>query len=685
MKIEDVFIRLKPMMGKKLDAIWREYIISDPKTQRLIENELRLKLAKNYKSSFEERIILLEPPENNISKGDYHLGDVFYGDKKVGSFGLKEDEIIQHTAIFGRSGSGKTNIAYLLILEFIRKRKPFLIFDWKRSYRDLLSLKQCRDLEIFTVGRNTWPFKFNPLIPPPGTPAEVWLKKLIEIINHVYVGRQGLATLLRKAIDKVYQDYGIYSGQFDQYPTFQDIGALLKQRKTKSRETSWMLTAQRAISEMCFGSFGEVLNTRSTDSFEKLLERNVVLELDALSDTDKTFLIETMLLWVHHYRLGQRDKEKFKHAILIEEAHHILLKKKQEMSGQETITDIILRESREEGEAIILLDQLPSLISMPALANTYCTIAMNLKLRSDLNVISAAMNMNSAKTKHLGEIDVGWGIVKLQGRYPRPFLVKFPLLKIKKGSVSDDDVEKHGIKKMPLPEFLKFGNRISSDLFEKLSSHVSTGNKAISIPNKPSKEVSTPSPLSDKLPVLGEKELEFLGDVYTYPYDKLSDRYLRLGHSWRSGNLLKNSLLSHNFIMLFPIKLPTGQIKLVELTDKGHKAICKQNKKGNRPGGLEHEYWKHRVAEHYKSKGYKVKKEYPIGEGKTVDVAAVKNGEKIAIEVETGKSDAEGNIRKCLDYGFEKVVCFVLYEKNISLKRMIKSTNNVNLMNPKVL
>jgi len=91
-----------------------------------------------------------------------------------------------------------------------------------------------------------------------------------------------------------------------------------------------------------------------------------------------------LLLWLHHYRLGDGKREDFKHAIIIEEAHHVLLKSKQEAMGEETITDIILREIRELGESIILIDQHPSLISKPALGNTYTTIAMNLKHRDDV-------------------------------------------------------------------------------------------------------------------------------------------------------------------------------------------------------------------------------------------------------------------------------------------------------------
>jgi predicted RecB family endonuclease len=62
------------------------------------------------------------------------------------------------------------------------------------------------------------------------------------------------------------------------------------------------------------------------------------------------------------------------------------------------------------------------------------------------------------------------------------------------------------------------------------------------------------------------------------------------------------------------------------------------------------------VAERYRAAGYAVEEEVPLGEGKAVDLVATKNGKRIAIEIETGTSDAEGDARKCREAGFDEVV-----------------------------
>ncbi|MBM3300964.1 MAG: DUF87 domain-containing protein, partial [Deltaproteobacteria bacterium] len=162
-------------------------------------------------------------PLAHVAAGEYPLGMVYYANREFHPFGLREDELIQHIGIFGRSGCGKTNVGMALVLSFLRKKKPFLIFDWKRNYRDLLSLPLAEDVLVFTVGRNIAPFHFNPLIPPAGTSPSVWLKKLIDIMAHAYFLGEGCAFLLQKAFDAVYREFGVYSGQIERWPTMADV------------------------------------------------------------------------------------------------------------------------------------------------------------------------------------------------------------------------------------------------------------------------------------------------------------------------------------------------------------------------------------------------------------------------------------------------------------------------------
>ena len=645
MKIEDIFHKLKPLAGKDIDLLWQEYILADPKTRKTIEDSLRIILAQNLNQTFEEKDILLEPPPQDIAQGEYPLGMVYYGREGFHPFGLREREWVQHVGVFGRSGSGKTNTAFIVVLNFLRKGKPFLVFDWKRNYRDLLSLVG-KEILVFTVGRDISPFYFNPLRPPSKTPPTIWLKKIIEIMCHSYFLGEGVAYLLQKAIDSLYREYGVYEGS-ETYPNLSDVRDWLYSYKAKGREASWMDSAVRAVGVLCFGEVGRVFNQRADMPLDKLLEKNVILELDALTNSDKTFFIESLLLWIHHYRMSQKERERFKHAIIIEEAHHILLRRKQEIMGEEAVTDIILREIRELGEAIVLIDQHPSLISKPALGNTYCTIAMNLKHRSDITMIAESLLLDTNKARYLGKLETGFAMVKLQGRWFEPFLVRFPLVRIKKGSVTDERLK-----------------RFMAGFWEEMG--VFREEKGILESKGQVKEVFRAVRGEGKKEGISPIEKALLRDIIDNAFSSTSERYERLGLNSYQGNKAREALLNKGLIEVKDLPIPKGRIRLLRLTEKGHEAARSLGLNPNpshRKGGIEHEYWKRRIAEHYRKRGYRVIMEYPLGRGKSVDLVAKKDGKSLAIEIETGKSEAVYNIKKNLKAGFDGVIVVALNKR----------------------
>ena len=68
-----------------------------------------------------------------------------------------------------------------------------------------------------------------------------------------------------------------------------------------------------------------------------------------------------------------------------------------------------------------------------------------------------------------------------------------------------------------------------------------------------------------------------------------------------------------------------------------------------------HQYWKDHYCRLYAGQGYRVTWEAPRGRGRT-DVLAERASESVAIEIETGKSDAVHNVRQDLLAGFGRVL-----------------------------
>jgi hypothetical protein len=687
MKIEDVFYKLRPIWGRRLDLLWQEYLVADPPLRKTIEKVLRVQLARELGETFESEQVLLKPPPQELAHGEYPIGSIHYGPNRYYEFGLREHEFIQHIGIFGRSGSGKTNLAYLVLKGLAQAGKPFLVFDWKRNYRDLLVKEEFAGTVVLTVGRDIVPFRFNPLIPPPGTAATVWLKKLIEVMCHAYFLGEGVSVLLLRAIDALYRQCGLYEGEPRACPTIADVRDWLSAYGPKGRERGWMESAVRAVETLCFGEVGSVLNEPPFFDIPRLLDRQVILELDALVNADKTFLIESLLLWIHHYRLAQEQRETFKHAVVIEEAHHILLRKKQEATGEETVTDVLLREIRELGESIMCLDQHPSLISKPALGNTYATFAMNLKHRGDIAMIQDSLLLDAEQASYLGRLEVGWAIVRLQGRWFWPFLVKVPHVDIDKGAVTDARLKAIAA---------GGGNDLSLllDGSKSVSGVISTKDSS-SRPKTPSSDAVPSIPASDKgkgesKPTKSGKvctiglttnEYRLLGDIWQNATLGTVERYKRLGLSISMGNRLQHSLYFKGLISSLFICLPRGRKKVFVLTEKGQKMIGISTGLSQRHGGLEHQYWVKALAEHLAAEGHEVTIEAPIGEGKTVDIVASRDGKRIAYEVETGASDVQANIRKCQETGFDEiVVAFTSAQARDRLPGNLTDSNSVRLV-----
>lgn len=540
MRVRDLCQRLRPVLGKQIDDIYTAYCLEDAEGKAQIEAYLEALTAQNLPVGLDTSTMELLPPTQEQAQGDYPLGMVHYAGKALYPFGLRENEWIQHVAILGRSGAGKTNIGFLILQELKRHSKPFLLFDWKRNYRDLLSLPEFQDVEVYTLGRNVAPFTFNPLIPPEGTNPRTWLKKLNEIIAHAYCLGNGVLYLLQQAVDAVYEKAGVYDGTVEKFPTFKDVLLEARQMDTRGRESGWLSSTLRALSTLCFGDMDKLLNSDNNRSMDHVLDKSVILELDALSQSDKIFFVQAAMLYIHHKQMKDEKREEFQKSIIIEEAHHVLSDERRSLVGGQSMMDIIFREIREMGISLVLLDQHPSKISLSALGNTNCTIALNLKHRSDINAMAQCMLLDKEKDI-LGTLPIGQAVVKMQNRIPYPFQIKIPEFNIKKGRITDTYIQTH--MKHIAPAIPEEDFRLPKEMKNSPNPHSSDFDNSLT--------------------------LTFLNDIQQYPDSGIANRYKRLEISVRQGQKLKSKLLTEGLITECDEITNIGRLKMIEITEKG--------------------------------------------------------------------------------------------------------------------
>lgn len=636
--IEDLFAKLAPVIGEeKMDRLWLLYQTeTNLDRRRELEGIIHSLASKHLNENYQKNKILLPPPATTTDEG-FLMGTIYYGEEPRQQFVLSEQELLFHCGVFGSTGSGKTNLGFLLIKQFIEKGLPFFIFDWKRNYRDILATDWAgrQSITIYTVGRDIVPFSFDALAAPPGTDNEIWENRVLDILSHSHFLGHGVRYLLRNTLNTT-EDHS-FGGLYNSLAKLRAIG----------RRRQWLDSAIRAVGDLTLGNIGQVFSNDKNISLAAIFNKYIVFELDALPDDAKTFFIETILAWLHQYRLNQPSREVAKHAIVIEEAHHVLLKRKDYHVEQESTMDIIFREIRELGEALIIFDQHPSLISKPALGNTGTTLLMRLKHADDVRAGADAVLLKMNERDYLGQLQTGWAIVKTPN-ITKPFLIKIPHVAIPKGTISDEALRQ----------------RIRG------YSHADD----VILPPDTTKPDIRPLPEEDKGELnnkehLTEPELAFMKDILAYPTAAIVERYTRLNLSAHTGNRTKEYLRERQLIQEFSIPNGKGAIKVLQITGDGSALLLAAGVDirglnfSQRLGGPEHRYWVNRIADELKDRGCNVQKEYATGDGHFIDIVAEKNGKKIGIEVETGKSNVAHNIHKSDGSDIQTVIVIATSEK----------------------
>jgi len=439
--------KLVPILGKEsADRLNRAYLVGDEEVRkRIFELVDTTRAAVMSNPDLKGAVLTEPPPKDAFIEGELTIGDIIYGRKKMAPMRMSKDSLLMHMGIFGSSGYGKTNISYNLIETLSNEDVPVIIFDFsKRNYKDLLSTKLKDKIDIYTIGRDVSPFRFNPLVPPPGIMKSQWIKEFSEIFDHAYWllggGRHVILKALSVAFDEITQ------------PRLIDLKNQLSEHGNSSlpaRERNWLATAERPLESLCFKELGEVFDVDEGVMPSEFFKpgRITILELDALDTNDKSFLIEITLQWIRDWLLMQGEKEKLKGVVILEEAHHVLNREKSKRLGSETVMDLIFREVRELGLGMVYLDQHPSMVSYPALGNTSNQIYMNLGLdtmhSSDVQDATNMLGLDyDDQGVYLRRIPVGQGFMICRASsFTYPFTISFEKFDMIKGCVTDDQIK----------------------------------------------------------------------------------------------------------------------------------------------------------------------------------------------------------------------------------------------------
>ena len=481
--VEDICVKLRPIYGKKVDDLYLRYAMADSKEEKDEMMQVFNALYHKNLSALLDRSVLLEPPKKDLVAGEYPLGTVSYADKKLYDFSLREKDFARHICISGMSGSGKTTFAFQILRNFMKKDKPFFVFDWKKSFRPLLL--EDKNMMCFTVGDENVSnvFKTNINRPPEGVSPKEWINVLCDLLTESFSVSFGVHKVLLETLDELYEGWGVYKDAKD-YPTWRHVKRSLEEKMSNtkgSREATWLESALRIASVLTFGTFGDVINSEEREAVrvDDLFKSKVIFELSALGNIEKKFFCEFILTYIYKLKKARQTGiyDDFDHAILVDEAHNIFLKDKTSFVN-ESVTDMIYREMREYGTSLICLDQHISKLSDTVKGNSACHIAFQQQLPDDIYDVSNLMQLSDNK-EYFSKLVVGSAIVKLAERYTSPFLIEVPFIDTRKNIITNEEIR---IRMSCLIDSLNFSKKVDPEFNKAVVSPARANVEIISAP-----------------------------------------------------------------------------------------------------------------------------------------------------------------------------------------------------------
>ncbi len=674
------FRQLRPILGKKIEALEAAWLTGSP-TERQ-EIEIVLELLRRQAS--DRWSTLLDPPEGNQADGPIRLGRIRHGRHMLGHLGLHPSELLQHTVVLGRSGGGKSNLVHHILIQLKRMDTSWVVTDHKRSTRRLCGSDDGSGIVVAALGRDFGAtLSFNPLVPPPSVGFNTHVRQVVQLFCDLYTGGAAAASVLVETIE------GLRVG--DRIPTLVEVQGQIQRHPGRGRSAPWRQTALRILDRLTSGPLGRVLCARrDAGAVEAMLGGHTILELDGLSRIDASLLAQLLLGRLHAHLLADSPRNRLRLLVCLEEAQELASRRD---GARETIIESVIRTGRESGLGMLLATQQPTTISPVILANCFARVCLNLSSRSDSAEAAQLLMLDQSGAAMLGTLPVGQAVCRLAGRWPRPVHLEIPLVPIDNGPFTDREV---------LARFL------TSKLARSSDSARFTGSTP-SGPLQPPQTAIPPSPLPQSAtrspgtptsssvctdltlistPLDGYELLDhdplaraLLEDVARHPFDGVAARYERLGASRRRGTAAQRALIGAGYLRRCRLSVPESSLLLLELTDEA-RAWCQRHRVPITPfhGGLEHAYWCDRVAKTLKSESWMVDQEHRI-HNRRVDVWAEKDGKTLAVEVESGARSIEECVVRLEDLPADRRVLLWLGQAVHSISR----NGRVNVLFPREL
>jgi len=373
----------------------------------------------------------------------------------AGELAVPRASLNRHTFVCGATGAGKSQTVRGLLEAAARAGIPWLVVEpAKAEYR--LMAARLPGTEVIRIRPGELgdpPAGINPLEPAPGPdgtrfPLQTHADLVRALFLAAFEADEPFPQVLAAALTRCYENAGwdlvtgepASPGVQPGYPALEDLQATALQVVEEigyGREITdnvrGFVTVR--ISSLRLGTTGRFLQGGHPLDFARLLDRNVVFEIeDTGDDRDKAFLMGTVLIRLtEHLRLRQRAEgaiaPRLRHLSVFEEAHR-LLRQPWGTTGGAAAHAVemfagLLAEIRAYGEGLIIAEQIPAKLVPDVIKNTAVKIVHRLPAADDREVVGATMNLTEEQSAYLVTLTPGEAAVFTDGM-DYPLLTRMP-------------------------------------------------------------------------------------------------------------------------------------------------------------------------------------------------------------------------------------------------------------------
>ena len=481
-------------------------------------------------------------PDPGLLKGNILIGYVVDSNA---SAALSFRNINENLGIWGRAGSGKTNLSQLIILQLIRAGIPVRTYDYKDEYRDLLG--HIQDMLVLNPKYD----KFNPL-EPVGDPKD-WLQFLADTLQQDFNLKPETKFMWLNYADELYKRYDVYDkGRV--YPSMHNLKEFLieeaSQKSTSASKRGKIYTCLEIINSL-LTSIGDMLECNSGYAEEVLSNFSLVsYEMSNLNSNLQSWLTKLRLKHLYQKCFSGTERNRLKIVGIFEEAKMLFSEGLFKSSTSVDYIKQLITQARSSGFGAIITDQNKNELADFVLNNLSCQICFNLGSPKEIRATGYSLGCNDEQIKQIHYLKIPNAIMSISGH--SPFMVRIPKSPISR-HICDDE-----LKELIQPRLANL-TCFSSRKIVKPRIQLTQGD----LQTAPKKT------LSGFL-----KEIrDFLSQIKEHGELNVSEIYSSLTLSGRKGDKLKRQLMANNLIQEETVhtgkrKRPSKRLKVTEKGDR---------------------------------------------------------------------------------------------------------------------